>query len=192
MTLLIKRLGWVVTKIHQHITFEQHRFKRNFIIHNQKACQNSKNNVEKDFYKLLNNSNFGYDCRNNLDNCTFVPIFDELQDISYFKKYYSYFNPAVKDFVSKDIITEEINQNYLDQLSKLNSNDKFYAVKKSAVEQTRQFELESLESYCKRKWISKKRKSLVEYCDYKDALSQNPNIKVSLTLILIKQTALSR
>ena len=70
----IKRAGWKMTKIHSHLTFEQSRFKRNFILMNQKSRQLSKNNIEKDFYKLMNNSNFVYDCRNNLDNCKFVPI----------------------------------------------------------------------------------------------------------------------
>ena len=32
---------------------------------NQKSRQEAKNYIEKDFYKLMNNSNFGYDCRNN-------------------------------------------------------------------------------------------------------------------------------
>ena len=36
----------------------------------------------------MNNSDFGYDCRKNLDNCEFVPIFDELKEITYIKYYY--------------------------------------------------------------------------------------------------------
>ena len=78
----IKRASWKVTKIYSHLTFEQARFKRKFILMNQKSRQQSKNDIEKDFYKLMNNSNFGYDCRNNLDNCKFVPIFDELKEIT--------------------------------------------------------------------------------------------------------------
>ena len=56
---------------------------------NQKSRQNAKNSVEKDFYKLMNNSNFAYDCRNNLGNCHFVPIFDEFKEITYLKRYYN-------------------------------------------------------------------------------------------------------
>ena len=33
----IKRAGWKVTKIHAHLTFEQSRFKRDFILMNQKS-----------------------------------------------------------------------------------------------------------------------------------------------------------
>ena len=54
----IKRAGWKVSKIHSHLTFEQKRFKQKFILMNQKSRQQSKNTVEKDFYKLMNNSNF--------------------------------------------------------------------------------------------------------------------------------------
>ena len=35
---------------------------------NQVSRQKAKTEVEKDFYKLMNNSNFGYNCRNNADN----------------------------------------------------------------------------------------------------------------------------
>ena len=35
---------------------------------NQKSRQKATSSVEKDFYKLWSNSNFGIDCRNNIDN----------------------------------------------------------------------------------------------------------------------------
>ena len=35
---------------------------------NQILRQKGSNSVEKDLCKLMNNSNFGYDCRNNIDN----------------------------------------------------------------------------------------------------------------------------
>ena len=36
---------------------------------NLKSRQEAKNYIEKDFYKLMNNSNFSYDCRK-LSICT--------------------------------------------------------------------------------------------------------------------------
>ena len=56
---------------------------------NQKSQQQAKTNIEKDFYKLMNNSNFGYNCRNNLDNCKFVPIFDEIKEVTYLTRYFN-------------------------------------------------------------------------------------------------------
>ena len=48
---------------------------------NQKGRQNATSSVEKDFYKLLNNSKFGIDCRNNIDFQKF-PILKNLQQFS--------------------------------------------------------------------------------------------------------------
>ena len=79
LVFVIKRAGWQVTKLYSHYAFEQERFKKDFILMNQRARQNSKNAIKKDFYKLMNKPNFGYDCHNNIDNFQFVPIFDELQ-----------------------------------------------------------------------------------------------------------------
>ena len=119
----VVRAGWKITKIYLHYTFEHERFKKDFILINQKSRQNAKNSVEKDFYKLMNNSNFGYDCRNNLDNCKFVPIFDELKEITYNKKYYNFFDLKVPKFVTSDLISQEIEEKYNDDIIKISAED---------------------------------------------------------------------
>ena len=70
----IKRAEWKVTKIYSRLTFEQARLKRKFMLMNQKSSQQSKNYTEKAFYKPMNNSNFGYDCRNNLHIVSLCPF----------------------------------------------------------------------------------------------------------------------
>ena len=86
LAFVIKKADWQVPNLYFHYTFKQDSFKNDLILMNQRSRQNAKNAIEKDFYKLMNNSNFGYDCRNNRDNCQFVPILDELQEITYHKK----------------------------------------------------------------------------------------------------------
>ena len=124
----IKRVGWKVTKIHAHLTFEQSRFKCNFILMNQNSRQLSKNDLEKDFFKLMNNSNFGYDCRNNSDNCKFNPIFDELGEITYVNRYHNIFDEKVSSFVSTDLVKQHVEEKFDDKLAKLNKEDQFYNI----------------------------------------------------------------
>ena len=66
---LVIRAGWLVTIIYQHFTFEQAKFKKDFVVMNQKSRQKATSSVERSFYKLLSNANFGIDCRNNIENC---------------------------------------------------------------------------------------------------------------------------
>ena len=63
LSFLINRARWKVTKLYSHYSFEQEGFKTNFILMNQKSRQNAKNSIEKNFFKLMNNANFGYDSR---------------------------------------------------------------------------------------------------------------------------------
>ena len=125
----IRRAGWKVTKIHVHLTFEQKRFKQKFILMNQKSWQESKNSVEKDFYKLMNNSNFGYDCRNNLDNCKFVPTFDDYRESTFISRYYNLFDSKVKQFITSDLIKHHIEEKFNEKFSKLDKEDRFYNIK---------------------------------------------------------------
>ena len=143
----IKRGGWKVTKIHSHLTFEQKRFKQKFILMNQKSRQQSKNNVKKDFYKLMNNSNFGYDCRNNRDNCKFVPIFDEYKELTYIHRYHNVFDQKVSQFVTSELLRADIEEKFNDKLSKLDKEDRFYEIKLQTIKTERLQQLEAAEKF---------------------------------------------
>ena len=80
---------------------------------NQKSRQRATSSVERDFYKLPNNSNFGIDCRNNIDNYMLEPLFDDFEEISYIKKFTTIFNDdTFRDFFSPALLREEIIQTF--------------------------------------------------------------------------------
>ena len=89
---LVTRAGWLVTNIYQHFTYEQSKFKQDFVVMNQKSRQKATSPVEHDFYKLLHNANFGIDCRNNIDNSSLEQIYDDIIEIAYIKKFDSIFD----------------------------------------------------------------------------------------------------
>ena len=65
---LTKRAGWKVTNVHLYYIFEQEPFKKEYILGNQRARQETVtrgDDVQGNFWKLLNNANFGFDCRDN-------------------------------------------------------------------------------------------------------------------------------
>ena len=93
---------------------------------NQKSRQKSKNDVEKYFFKLMSKSNFGYDCRNNIDNCKFVPIYDEMKEITFVNRCHDIFDQEVKNFVVPDLLKQKAGEEFNEKLTKLDQEDKFY------------------------------------------------------------------
>ena len=128
--LLISKCSWRVTKVRGHYTFEQSKFKKEFVIMNQVSRQSSQTDVEEDFYKLMNNTNFGYDCCNNADNCYFHLVYDEIEEISYAKRYQNLFDQDISEFVSTEILERQIEEEFLRKLYALDTQDEYYEAKK--------------------------------------------------------------
>ena len=94
---------------------------------NQKSRQKATTSVEKDFCKFLNNSNFGIDCRNSIDNCIIEPLYDDLGEISYIKKFLTIFNDdTYRHFFSPEHMKEEIIQTYQGKIFALDKNNPTY------------------------------------------------------------------
>ena len=144
---------------------------------NQKSRQESKNDIEKDFYKLINNSNFGYDCCNNLDNCKFVPIFDELKELTYIERYHNIFDPKISKFVTADLIKQNIEATYNDKLIKLDKEDKFYQIKLDTLNTKRLTNLEAANSFENKQKKNKRKLTLNDYDDRKNEAFRNQKIK---------------
>ena len=161
----IKRAGWKVTKIHSHLTFDQEHFKRNFITMNQNSRQQAKDEVTKDFFKLMNNLNFGYDCRNNLDNCKFNPIFDELNEITNVNRYHSIFQKNMENFVSPEIIRQFTEEKFNDSIAKLDKNDPFYQIKYESHKNEYLAEIEAAQQFENKKRKNKCKMDLTDYSE---------------------------
>ena len=130
---LLTRCGWRVAKTRGHYTFGQKKFKKDFVVMNQVSRQNTKTDVEKDFYKSMNNFNFGYECHNNADNCYFSPINDELEELIYAKRYQNLFDQSKSEFVSSEYFKRQIKEEFSNKIAKLDRNDKYYDARKNCL-----------------------------------------------------------
>ena len=62
---------------------------------NQKARQKATYSVQQDFYKLLKNSNFDINCRNNnINNWILKLIYDKINEIVFFFRFYKNYGGA--------------------------------------------------------------------------------------------------
>ena len=137
---LINWAGWKVTNVHQYYTFEQEPFKKEYILGNQKSRQAvvaKGDDVQANFWKLLNNANFGFDCRDHSQNKSLSLIYDKLKEIDFISKYGTYNSDNC--FLNLDSQIENINRCY-DNAENLDENEKPFA------ETLREEEIESVKN----------------------------------------------
>ena len=177
---LIKRAGWIVTKLYSHFTFEQDAFKKDFVLMNQRSRQNAKNDIEKNFYKLMNNSNFGFDCRNNANNLKFEPLIKEIEELTYIRKYHNLFDEKVKRFVSSSILEQNINQEFDQSVSLIKSDDPFKNGRIAELKNKKQEEKDALECLKKKGKKTKRRIVKDDFEDRKTSLLSDRKIKTMI------------
>ena len=147
---LTTRDGWKVTKIYKHYTFKQDTFKKDFVVMNQNARKIAKSKVEKDFYKLLNNSNFGNDCRNNIGNSNLELILDGPEELSYIKKFTNALaDPTFREFFAEDLFKKQVEDEDEQRIQKLDVNDKFYDALLESITESKNEKLEAIEAFYK-------------------------------------------
>ena len=150
----------------------------------QKARLESKNKIESDFCKLLNNANFGYDCRNNLDNCSFEPINDEIRELSFIRRYHNnLFDKELAPFITSNILEQEISHKYNSERQKVVDSDPFFAAKIRSIENRKAAEVEALENFKKYEKRNKKRTVLHVYSERMDAANKNLKVKTVIDFI---------
>ena len=160
---LTTRAGWKITRIYEYYTFKQDTFKKDFVVMNQNARKTAKTKVEKDFYKLLNNSNFGNNSRKNVGNCKLELMYDGVEEISYIKECTNILtDPKFSEFFSVDILKKQIENEFNQKMKKYNPCDIFYDELKENLERKRDEDLEAIAAY-----QNKKKRSRQKYCNSK-------------------------
>ena len=166
-----------MTKLYSHFTFEQDAFKKDFVLMNQKSRQNAKNSIEKDFYKLMNNANFGFDCRNNANNLKFELLIDEINELMYIKKYYNLFDNKISGFLNSEILEKNINQEFDQKIALIKDDDPFKNACIVELENEKETSIDLLNCLKTEEKKSKKRKKK----DLKiDDMLKNKNIKTMI------------
>ena len=120
---------------------------------NQKSRQKATSSDERDFFKLLSNSNFGNDHRNNIENYILEPLYDDFTKISYIKKFTTSFSgDTFRNFFSPALLREEITQTFNSKIFAFNKDEPTYEARKKYYERHMEEELDGFDSYGKNKW----------------------------------------
>ena len=144
---LVARASWLVTNVYQNFPLELSKFNKDLVVMNKKSRQKSTSPVERDFHKLLNNSYFGIDFRNNIDNCHFEPIYDEIGEIASIKQFDSIFdNEKHCDSSEINLMKEEVDEKYNQLVLALDKNNPTYEARKYSLESMREVDLDSTNS----------------------------------------------
>ena len=64
----------------------------------------------------------------------FQPIYDEIEELPYAKRYQNVFDQQISDFVLTKILKSQIEEEFFDKICPLDTQDEFYETKKNSLE----------------------------------------------------------
>ena len=64
----------------------------------------------------------------------FQPIYDEIEELPYAKRYQNVFDQQISDFVLTKILKSQIEEKFLNKICPLDTQDEFYETKKNSLE----------------------------------------------------------
>ena len=102
-----------MTKVYSHFAFQQEAFKKEYILGNQRARHEAVacgDDVQGNFWKLLNNAIFGFDCRDNSQNKNLHLICDEQAEIEFTNKCEGY--DSKNCFLSLENMIQNVRKKY--------------------------------------------------------------------------------
>ena len=92
----------------------------------------------------MNNANFGFDCKNNANNTKFEAIIEEIGEITYIKKYYNLFDCQVANFVKRDVLEQNIKEEFDQKMTMIKENDPFKDVRIAEIENEKKSNIDGL------------------------------------------------
>ena len=108
----------------------------------------------------MNNANFGLNCRNNADNLKFDPLIDEINEITYIKRYHNLFDPKVEKFVSSKILEDHTEEEYNQNIAKIKENDPFKNLRMTELQNQKLLDLDAVD--CLKRKGRKRKKRIIK------------------------------
>ena len=97
------------------------------------------------------NSNFGIDCRNNMDTCFLESLYDDFSEISYIENFTTIFNDARFRIFFPSLLRQEKIQTFQSKIFLLNKDEATNEARKKYYKRQMEEELDVLDSYKKKK-----------------------------------------
>ena len=110
--------------------------------------------MEKDFYKLLNNSNIGNDGRNNVGNCNLELLYDGAEEVKYIKKYSNIFtNYKLREFFTESALCQQVKNEIKQKIEEYDPKDEFYVAHEESMLELEKEKLEAIHGFmaCRKK-----------------------------------------